>query len=84
MPEVQRLFSIRPLRYIGRISYGVYLLQDGMISLLNRIPFHPVLGDMAVLWEFVILLRIAAAIGAAAVSYRFFESPILKFKDRLR
>jgi peptidoglycan/LPS O-acetylase OafA/YrhL len=55
-----------------------------MISLLNRIPFHPVLGDMAVLWEFVILLRIAAAIGAAAVSYRFFESPILKFKDRLR
>lgn len=79
-----KIFSIRPLRYIGRISYGVYLLQDGMISLLNRIPFHRVLGDVATSWEFVIPLRIAAAIGAAALSYRFFESPILRFKDRLR
>jgi peptidoglycan/LPS O-acetylase OafA/YrhL len=84
MPEVQRLFSIRPLRYIGRISYGVYLLQDRMISLLNRVPWHRALGEVATSWEFAIPLRIAAAIGAAALSYRFFESPILRFKDRLR
>lgn len=79
-----KLFSLRPLRYLGRISYGVYLLQDGMISLLNRVPWHRALGEFGTSWIFIMVLRIAAAIGAAAISYRFFESPILRFKDRLR
>ncbi len=79
-----RVFSIRPLRYIGRISYGMYLFQDGLISVLNRIPWHRALGGTADSWIFIILLRVGATIGVAALSYRFFESPILRFKDRLR
>lgn len=79
-----KAFSIGPLRYIGRISYGIYLLQDGMISLLNRIPLHRFLGEAAASWILIIPLRIGVSIGIAALSYRFFESPILRVKDRLR
>jgi peptidoglycan/LPS O-acetylase OafA/YrhL len=77
-------FSIGPLRYIGRISYGIYLLQDGTISLLNRLPLHRVLGEAADSWMLLIPLRIGVAIGFAALSYRYFEAPILRVKDRLR
>jgi len=79
-----RVFSYRPLRYIGRISYGIYLLQDGLISFLSRIPLHRVLGEAATSWMLIIPLRICFAIALAALSYRFFESPILRVKDRLR
>jgi peptidoglycan/LPS O-acetylase OafA/YrhL len=79
-----KVFSLRPLRYIGRISYGIYLLQYGIISLLNRIPFDRVLGEAATSWMLVVPLRIGCVIGLAALSYRFFESPILRMKDRLR
>ena len=78
------VFSIRPLRYIGRISYGIYLFQDGSISLLNHLPLHRVLGEAATSWMLAIPLRIGFTIGLAALSYRFFESPILRMKDRLR
>jgi peptidoglycan/LPS O-acetylase OafA/YrhL len=79
-----KVFAIRPLRYIGRISYGIYLLHDGVIALFNRLPFHGVLGGAAGSWMLIAPLRIGVSIGIAAISYRFFESPILRVKDRLR
>jgi peptidoglycan/LPS O-acetylase OafA/YrhL len=81
---VVKFFSLRPLRYIGRISYGIYLLHDGLFSLLNRLPPHRCLCTMADSWIVAIPLRVAFVICIAALSYRFFESPILRFKDRLR
>ncbi len=81
---IVKFFSLQPLRYIGRISYGIYLLHDGCISILNHLPLHRFLGAVADSWIFVVPLRVALAIGIAALSYRFFESPILRFKDRLR
>jgi peptidoglycan/LPS O-acetylase OafA/YrhL len=79
-----KIFCAAPLRYIGRISYGIYLLQDGMISLLNRVPLQRLPGGVASNWLFVMLLRAGVTVAVAAVSFRFFESPILRFKDRLR
>jgi peptidoglycan/LPS O-acetylase OafA/YrhL len=79
-----KVFSLGPLRYIGRISYGIYILHGGLIALLGRLPLHRVLGAVAGSWMFVIPLRMGLAIGVAALSYRFFESPILRLKDRLR
>jgi peptidoglycan/LPS O-acetylase OafA/YrhL len=81
---VVKFFSLRPLRYIGRISYGIYLLHDGSISFLNRLPLHRFLGAVADSWVFAATYRVAFVIGIAALSYRFFESPILRLKDRLR
>jgi peptidoglycan/LPS O-acetylase OafA/YrhL len=79
-----RIFSLGPVRYIGKISYGIYLLHDGIISLLGRLVKHGFWGAIAESWIFAIPLRIGITICIAALSYRFFESPILRIKDRLR
>jgi peptidoglycan/LPS O-acetylase OafA/YrhL len=55
-----------------------------MISLLNRVPLQRLPGGVASNWLFVMLLRAGVTVAVAAVSFRFFESPILRFKDRLR
>lgn len=77
-------FSLRPLRYLGRISYGIYLLHDSVFSVLARIPLQRIVGSVAESWLFMISLRLGVSICVAALSYRFFESPILRLKDRLR
>lgn len=79
-----KIFSLRLLRYIGRISYGIYLLQDSVISLMDRAAVHRFMGEAASNWMLAIPLRIGLTICVAAISYRFFESPILRFKERLR
>lgn len=78
-----KLFSLGPVRYVGRISYGIYLLHDGLIAALERVGRGGVIGFLFHNWAFAIPLRIGIAIGVASLSYRFFESPILRLKDRL-
>jgi peptidoglycan/LPS O-acetylase OafA/YrhL len=81
-PEAPRapLLSSRPMVYIGKISYGIYVL-------------HPlVLGFVAVrlsgqtdAWWHLPLAFVsfgAGAIALAGLSYRFFEEPILRVKER--
>jgi len=79
-----KALSLSPIRYIGRISYGIYLLHEGLYALLGRITLHGSLGAVWRAWTFAIPLHIGLAVCAAALSYRFFESPILRVKDRLR
>jgi peptidoglycan/LPS O-acetylase OafA/YrhL len=71
----------RPFTYIGKVSYGMYIL-------------HPiVLGFVAALAErldllhgagylLVIVVYLGAVISVASISFKFFESPILRFKER--
>ena len=79
-----RIFSWKPVCFVGRISYGIYLLHDGVIALLRGLPFHVFTNGSTAPWWLAIPLRMALSIGAAALSYRFFESPILRLKERLR
>ena len=70
-----RLLELRPLVYLGTISYGIYVWQglftgNGPYRQVHDWPPEPLVG--AVL-----------AIAFAALSYRFFEEPILRYKDRL-
>jgi peptidoglycan/LPS O-acetylase OafA/YrhL len=79
-----RVLTADWLCYIGKISYGIYLLHMPLFILitqfivhrgLNRL--HPVVGNIcATLAEFV------SAILAASISWRFFEKPILGFKKK--
>lgn len=73
----------QPLVYLGKISYGLYVFHDLIIGLAynthHRWPRmlyfvnHPLV---------TIPLTFALTVATAAVSYHYFERPILKFKER--
>ncbi len=63
------------LRYMGSITYGIYLLHMISLNIVRRVvPFH----NEAVYY----VLTLALSIGLATLSYRYFETPFLKLKDR--
>jgi peptidoglycan/LPS O-acetylase OafA/YrhL len=62
-----------PLRYIGKISYGLFLYHVPILTLGQK-WLHGPIGCAAL---------IALALGAAALSYEFVEKPFLRLKDRL-
>lgn len=75
-----RVIGSRPLRYIGRISYGLYLYH---------LPIYLALGvaiswsmppgwDMGVASPWKAVLAMVAVFVAASASYRWFEGPILR------
>jgi peptidoglycan/LPS O-acetylase OafA/YrhL len=69
---------LRPVAHIGTVSYGMYMLNtltlDGLHPLLTRIRLtNPVI----VFVPFLIMTVVVASL-----SYRYFESPFLKLKNR--
>ena len=71
------LLSARPLVWLGRRSYSLYLwhvpvlVASGVIVANQPAVGSPVRGTLAV----------AASLVAASASYRFVEKPFLRFKD---
>lgn len=70
MTIIGKVFSIKPLRFIGKISYGVYLWQFPVIVLTNSM-FH--LNKVSVTLS---ILQVAATILLATISYYLIEKPI--------
>lgn len=69
-----------PLRYLGTISYGVYVLHVFVGAAANDALDHfGVLIGMDTVRPFV---KVAASLLVAALSWHLFESPILRFKRR--
>src|SRR5882762_9394794 len=78
-----RSLSAAWLRYIGKISYGIYLLHYPLFILWARFigslgfyQTHKLAGNLEGFAGQIILATIAASI-----SWRFFEEPILRLKD---
>jgi peptidoglycan/LPS O-acetylase OafA/YrhL len=74
-----RVLRLPPLVYVGRISYSVYLWHVPLLTLLGaatvgQIPLHDVPRA---------ILAVACSFVAAALSYRFIETPFLRLKQRL-
>ena len=71
---VARVLSLRPLTWVGRRAYGVYLL-------------HPLVLDTIVTvtswrrWPLEIA-SIAGTLVLAGLSFRYFETPFLRLKER--
>jgi peptidoglycan/LPS O-acetylase OafA/YrhL len=68
-----RLLATRPLVWVGRRSYGIYVLHifflEGVTSVeRNTLPW--------------IFLALGLSVAAAGVSYRYYEAPILRLKNR--
>jgi len=78
----RRLLALRPLPWLGLVSYGIFLWHAPLMLKLN--------GHGAQGWipgsGFLSLLLVTAAvtIPIAAASYYFVERPALRFKDRRR
>jgi len=79
-----RVFSLGPVRYIGKISYGIYLLHAGLFSFLARLDHNRFMGAIEQRWILAIPLRVTLTVFVAALSFKLFESPILRLKDRVR
>jgi peptidoglycan/LPS O-acetylase OafA/YrhL len=70
-------FSLRPLRYVGRISYGLYLYHWPIFQTLNEPR-----TDMSGLALFA--LRVGVTFGVSVVSFHLIESPIRRHSFSLR
>lgn len=74
--------SIAPrwLRYLGKISYGLYVLHMLGLYIATKLfgDYPHSLGSFVRYWFTGLLLTVAMA----ALSYRFFESPFLRLKER--
>ncbi len=76
---VYRVLNLRPLRWLGRISYGAYVLHDIPHILYwnigyKLVPSHPEIA--------VPIVGLAFTFFFAWLSFRFFETPFLNLKSR--
>jgi peptidoglycan/LPS O-acetylase OafA/YrhL len=80
--EIQ-LWIPRPLIYLGKISYGLYLFHDFFLWLLfNTADRWPRMAYFQHHKIVAIPLAFGLTVAISALSYHFFESPILRFKRR--
>ena len=75
MPD--RLLTLRPVAWIGLISYGIFLWHHPLTGKLTRVEDWTPHGSF-VLYTLVVF---AVATTAATLSYYLLERPILRFKD---
>ncbi len=74
---VVRLLDVRPLRYLGAVSYGIYMYQGVLItSRTARIPGH--------VWPLPIWAGLALLFVVVPLSYRFIEMPFIARGKRFR
>jgi len=65
----------KPLIYLGKISYGLYVFHVAAIRLVQKA--QPSLAGPVVL-----IIAFALTVAMAALSYRYLESPFLRLKNR--
>lgn len=71
------LLHTRALRYIGSVSYGLYLLNSTAIGLVHRaLPAHSA--------PFVFLLAVPLSLALAALSHRYWEAPFMRWRTHFR
>lgn len=64
-----RLLAMKPLAWLGLISFGLYLWHQPVLALAHYVHFGP-------LPALAILAAIAASVGLAALSWRWIEQPV--------
>ena len=64
------------VKHVGVVSYGIYLMHMLCINIVRRL-----VGAQE--GPLIFVLALALSIAAATLSYRFFEAPILRWKDRI-
>jgi peptidoglycan/LPS O-acetylase OafA/YrhL len=70
-----RILDLPPIRYAGKISYGLYIFHNPIIYLLQEYSDLDQVG--------VAIVSLIVTFILAMISYRYMEAPLLGFKDRL-
>jgi len=75
-----RALGWRPLAFVGKISYGLYLIHILVFSIMGgyvdkHLDRFGLAGNLA-----IVAIRVAVAIACATLSWRYFEQPILTRK----
>ena len=83
-PALVGLLQSRVLVWFGRLSYGIYMFHEAMVGLLHGFFRHdePHIRNPAD--AAITLLALALTLLLAALSFRFFESPILRMGQRFQ
>lgn len=78
------------LRYLGRISYGVYMYHPMAILVALNVIQRMGQGSLQLFSEYpvgsfslFVALSVALTLGTAALSYRFLEMPFLRLKAKM-
>ncbi|MCZ0983656.1 acyltransferase [Streptomyces diastatochromogenes] len=89
-PLMDTALSNAPTRFLGRISYGIYLwhfvvmylyFRSGSIFGAPPVPAALLIGKVG-FWEMLAVV-VVGTIAIATLSYYFFERPLLRFGERL-
>ena len=73
---VRRVLSIKPLRIIGMVSYGIYLWHYLVFAMVGNAWPH-----WSAWWQAIVALTLTA--GVTTASWFLVERPFLRLKDRL-
>lgn len=74
---LDRVLNLGPLKYLGKISYGLYLYHQPILIALRG--FGPLEA-----WYICAPLGLTASLIFSHLSYQYFEKPLLRYKDRFR
>jgi len=75
-----RILESSPMRYLGKISYGLYIYHFPIIWFVTRIRDFGLSETQAK--PLVFIIAFIATLAAASISYHFLERPLLNLKDR--
>jgi peptidoglycan/LPS O-acetylase OafA/YrhL len=89
-PLLRKALNWRPLAFIGMISYSMFLLHQTILYVVFRPFLHSVRGWIVgagdlVAWAAFLgycFSVLAAAVGVSYLSYRYIESPFLRYKPK--
>ena len=73
------LTGAAPIRWIGKVSYGIYLLHVTAVT-AAKYALPSAFGSA----PFVFMVAFAASVAAASASYVWFERPFLRLRDLFR
>jgi len=75
-----RFLRLKPMVFVGTVSYMMYLIHISVWVTIYKL-FCRFEGPGLVPWLLIAFLSTAGTIAVAAISWRFFESPLLAFKN---
>lgn len=79
-PRLARLLTLRPLTYMGKLCYGLYIWH-----VVSADATQLIAGKLHAHWSFYVQVAVWLCVlfAVATASFRLFESPLLRLKDRI-